>query len=411
MGWLQKNPLLGGLAIGAGTSLLSSLLSSALSPSQNTDTSATTPTGCTTQYYYTSDPNALADPCAIYNPSNTTTTNPATTTDNGLSALLSGLQSPTINITVPTTSATLPDIINTIPSSTVPLTPAYPQVTIPSTVAPITPAQVPATPTSDITPIATTSPIALSTNPGDISSEGQPDLSGDDTTPQDVVPITETLTSTYYYDDTSGDTPTASSTPLNQNPVPVPTGLHGDISTFGGGATIYANNRTANSETAGFFGTGSTVANLCAARPWATNFLSYVIPPTFFDSLCSLAGYGGGGASPSGGGSGGMQGTTNVSVAAPATQTAATTTNPYAPVATIWARPTSVSIGGRTTIFWTSQNVTACTESSSDGNFSGSSTSGGASTVALSGPVTFTIQCRGADGSMISNSTTVTIGI
>jgi len=230
------------------------------------------------------------------------------------------------------------------------------------------------------------------------------------------VPVSIALQSTLYYaNTTSPSTPSPSQTPLNQKKIPVPAnGVKGDIRSFGKGATIYANNRNDNTEVAGFFGSSSTAARLCQSRPWSKNFLSFVIPASFFDNLCTSAGYplGTSAGSAQGGGTGGStRASQKTSIGAPTSGTANGKLGTQQPQVKIWARPASVSIGGRTTIFWTSQYVTACTESSSDGNFSGSSTSGGASTVALSGPVTFTIQCRAIDGSMISGSTTVNIGI
>ncbi|HWP61187.1 MAG TPA: hypothetical protein VN495_01155 [Candidatus Paceibacterota bacterium] len=216
-------------------------------------------------------------------------------------------------------------------------------------------------------------------------------------------------TTTVYYDDTTGSaTPPPSQTALNQKTPTLPPpgqGLHGDLLSAGGGATIQATSVNGNSAVSGFFGIAGNATNLCLSRPWANNFLSYIIPPSFFDNICSLAGYPVGVVQAPGGG----QASTNVSVAPPQQQTTQYQTSSQAQ-AKIWANPASVSLGGRTTIFWTTQGVTSCVESSSDGNFSGNSTSGGASTVALSGPVTFTIKCNTPTGTPITNSATVTIG-
>jgi hypothetical protein len=359
--FIKDNPLIGGLALGAGMSLITTGLSALISGSGSSNNGGSSPYtyntgGCTTQYYYTSDQNALVDPCAIYSPTVSTSTN-VNSTD--LSSLLNSLNSS-----------------NTLPS----VTPSNPQNTI-----------------SDYLNNVASDTAGYGTG-GDVSSY--------------QTPISDILNSTVYYDNTTGsNTPDASSTPLN-NGAPAPAnGLTGNITTLGGGVTIYASNRTDTSQTSGFFGLNGAATQLCQSRPWASNFLSYVIPATFFDSLCNWAGYSTTSqqtpASPTAGSSG-QSGSQTISVGAP--QATTTYENTAQASATIWARPSVVSIGGRTNIFWISQNVTACTESSSDGNFSGSTTSGGASTVALSGPVTFTIECRGLDGAPVSNSTTVTIG-
>jgi PKD repeat protein len=242
-----------------------------------------------------------------------------------------------------------------------------------------------------------------------VGTVGTPGGDGSTSTP---VPISTVLNSTVYYDDTtSASTLDPSQTPLAQNATPAPgQGLKGDLLSAGGGATIYATNVSGNTEVSGFFGSNSAPAQLCQSRPWSTNFISHIIPATFFDNLCNLAGYPTGAQQSSTVPAGGSGGSQSVSVAPPQQTTQPQYTGAVQAAATIWARPPSVSLGGRTNIFWISQNVSSCTESSSDGNFSGSSTSGGASTVALSGPVTFTIKCLSLDGTTISNSTTVTIG-
>lgn len=365
------------LVLGAGMSLLTSLMSPSGGSNPSSGSNAYSNGVCTTQYYYTSNTNALFDPCAIYNPSGGSTTGTGGTTDN-VSGLLGGLN----------------------PSNS-------PGITLPSSTA------------GSISPY---SPLATIVTPSPSTSEPSITIATPDTgTTNTPVPVSDLLNNTQYYSNTTGtSTPSASQTPLNQNPVPVPTnGLHGDILSFGGGATIYASSRSGNTEISGFYGSTaggtsqSAAGRMCQSRPWANNFLSYVIPPTFFDNLCSWGGYQVGVVQTTGYGGGGGASTgsrsNNVSVPPPKSTTVYGTPTPAQ--AKIWARPASVSLGGRTTIFWTSQNVTSCTESSSDGNFSGQSTSGGASTVALSGATTFSIQCNTIDGKTISDSTTVQIGI
>lgn len=201
-------------------------------------------------------------------------------------------------------------------------------------------------------------------------------------------------------------------TSSNQNIIPIPPGgLRGDLRTFGGGATIIAGSRSGGTDVTGFIG-GSGAVGLCQSRPWAKNFLSYIIPPAFFDNLCTWAGYPVGQIQASTGYGSGSTDTSRTVTGpnAPGTTPSVAPVNMY-PEAKIRASPPSVNLGGRTTIFWTSRDVSSCEEWSSDGNFSGSTTSGGASTVALAGPVTFYMRCLGVDGIYITSSVTVNIGI
>lgn len=479
---LLKYGMIGMMGISA-VSMLSNLFGGSSNSSDNANTAAQSGT-CTTRFYYTSDVNALSDPCAQYNPSagtgNTAGTTP--TSDSGIADLLRNLGNNNPiggSNTTPLGSSPLSDILNSQnpgqnPSSgncpAVQLNPNCGMGMVPrdngldrngcqlpttcvtdlsntfnpmisstsrniasidTSFPPVNPINSSITSTNPIdqvqqsTAFPTSNPLATAyvpptTNTIDLGNAVNPNNATNTpyTSAPVPVPITQALTSTIYYNDTtSSATPPPSRTPLNQplsQQLPA-NGLHGDIRSFGKGVTIYATSRNANTVVAGFYGSGSTAGRLCQSRPWAKNFLSYVIPAAFFDNICSWAGYPNGAVSGSvqgGGGTGTFGGTVrNTSVGAP-TPVGGTQYPPgQQPQAKIWARPASVSIGGRTTIFWTSQFVTACTESSSDGNFSGSTVSGGASTVALSGPVTFTIKCRSIDGATISNSTTVTIGI
>ena len=187
--------------------------------------------------------------------------------------------------------------------------------------------------------------------------------------------------------------------------------MRGDVRTFGRGATIIAGSRSGGTDVTGFIG-GSGAVGLCQSRPWAKNFLSYIIPPAFFDNLCTWAGYPVGQIQASTGYGSGSTDTSRTVTGpnAPGTTPSVAPVNMY-PEAKIRASPPSVNLGGRTTIFWTSRDVSSCEEWSSDGNFSGSTTSGGASTVALAGPVTFYMRCLGVDGIYITSSVTVNIGI
>ncbi len=80
-----------------------------------------------------------------------------------------------------------------------------------------------------------------------------------------------------------------------------PQGARGDIVMGGGGVTVVAGTRDSGSnvEVAGFYGSGTgntqqsqgLIAGWCQTRPWAENFLSKIVAPTFFDGLCAARGY------------------------------------------------------------------------------------------------------------------------
>src|SRR3989338_5543738 len=208
---------------------------------------------------------------------------------------------------------------------------------------------------------------------------------------------------------------------LADSAVSLPWGTQGNIEIRGGGATVIANARDvqANTEVAGFYGGdtfGTTqpqgvVAKLCQSRPWAGAIVSFVIPPSFFDSLCAWRGY---------------QVGIPVPPPAPVTQTViiqqqasgqgttqseSTTVSTIPPEVDIWAVPAKVTLGGRTSIFWNTKGVASCTETSPDGSFNENSLSGGASTVPLSGPTTFTISCLTPDGKPVTDYVTVNLSI
>ncbi|HEY4517003.1 MAG TPA: hypothetical protein VJG64_03580 [Candidatus Paceibacterota bacterium] len=375
--FIKDNPLISGLGMGVGMSLLQSLMSPSGSSESSTDSGTYSSGYCTTQYYYTSNTSALTDPCALYS------------ADVGTSGTQTG-----------STSDSLSDLLKNLNSSN------SPGITIPSTTA------------GSISPYL---PIAAIDTSGTLAGSEPTITVAGDTGALTPVPVSDLLASNQFYtDNTSASTPSAAQTPLNQNPVPVPiNGLRGDIKSLGSGATIYASSRSGNTEISGFYGSTaggtpqSAAGKMCKSRPWSSNFLSYVIPSSFFDNLCSWGGYKVGTvqATGSGGGDGTSTGGGSNKTSIPAPKSETIYSNPVVAQAKIWARPASVSIGGRTTVFWTSANVTSCIESSSDGNFSGQSTSGGASTVPLSGATTFNIQCQTIDGKTISDSTTVQIGI
>lgn len=215
--------------------------------------------------------------------------------------------------------------------------------------------------------------------------------------------------------------------------------LSGDIRVSSSGATVIVENPDSqrNSVIAGFLGTNSDghdtqpqgiVQGWCKNRPWASNFLSFIIPASFFDGLCTLRGYSIG--QPS---IGGISSTATTSrpaisltqtsvtrrpVIRPATTTpprvAASSTPVYtlpAPQADIWAVPAAVPLGTRTTVYWNSKNVVSCLVSSPDGSFSHTSLSGGGATVPLSGATTFTISCDSADGQHATDFVTVRLSL
>lgn len=192
-------------------------------------------------------------------------------------------------------------------------------------------------------------------------------------------------------------------------------GLSGDIQYSTQDVTVLVNNvdTKGNTQVAGFYGTGASgqpqtvIGGMCAARPWSNNFLSFIIPPAFFDSLCTLRGYKVG---------------APVSAPAPSRSSsakpkptgtivpAATSSGPYVtPQADIWAVPAAVALGARTTVFWNAKGVTSCNETSPDGSFTQSTLSGGAATVPLSGATTYTISCITPSGDHITNYVTVNL--
>lgn len=487
--FIKDNPLISGIGLGAGMSLLQSLMSPSGGSYPSTGGNSPYSTGfCTTQYYDTSNANALSDPCARYNPS-TNTTCPTITTPLCLNGRLEAQPNDANNCPVASqcvpntcppfiTSACLSGTLVEQPkdSNNCPVAPVcktntstdgYTLSISPLTGAPpllVTAKFFSGTACDDAydlswgdgspdvtmtyTPPSFGSACALvalghnlthtyatagtytatllsgaslqftSTVTVTVGNVNSPTITTTDIGTNTPVPVSDLLNNTQYYTNTTNpSTPNASQTPLNQKNPPVPVnGLHGDLLSFGGGATIYAASRSGNVEVSGFYGRSGTSApqsiagGLCKSRPWSNNFLSNIIPPAFFDNLCTWSGYQVGAVQSSGAG---VQygGSSSNRVSVPAPRTTQPYSNPVVAQAKIWARPASVSLGGRTTIFWTSQNVSTCTESSSDGNFSGNSTSGGASTVPLSGATRFTIQCQTRDGQTVSDSTTVNIGI
>lgn len=217
---------------------------------------------------------------------------------------------------------------------------------------------------------------------------------------------------------------TATGTPASA--VGTSEGVLGDIRIIGNGVTILASNRDSiyNKQTAGFSGSfvasGATAqsvyTSLCASRPWATGFIATIVPPSFFDGLCSLRGYKVGGAGAKSTGAASASGaTTNV------TKKQKTTTPPaiglvvvdkkpdVIPEVDIWAVPASVSAGNRTTIFWSSKKAESCAVASGDGRFSQTGLSGGKASGALTTGTTFTISCTSSTGNHVNDFVTVNV--
>lgn len=198
-----------------------------------------------------------------------------------------------------------------------------------------------------------------------------------------------------------------------------PGGLRGDINARPTGATVFGGSRDTqgNVEVAGFYGASTfggqgsqgLVGAWCRSRPWASNFLSKIITPTFFDNICKARGYQVGAPPPA-------PAVVLQQVKKPktttATSTVATSTTPEVPPKVdIWAVPASVPLGGRTSIFWNTQGVANCTETSPNGGFNQNSLSGGAATQPITAATTFSISCLAPDGSHVTGSVTVNLKI
>lgn len=195
-------------------------------------------------------------------------------------------------------------------------------------------------------------------------------------------------------------------------------GTQGNIELTATRATLIARTRDteANTEVAGFYGSTATggeqsqgvVARLCQSRPWADSIVTYIIPPSFFDGLCTWRGYQVGAPPPP---------TPPAVLRKEEAKSVATTTSTAKPINTvtpevdIWAVPEKVPLGARTTIFWNTKGVETCTVTSPDGSFEEHALSGGAATVPLSGATTFSISCLAPDGTPVTDSLTVELSI
>ncbi len=209
--------------------------------------------------------------------------------------------------------------------------------------------------------------------------------------------------------------------PTSIGGIGAPSGLRGDIVASSQDATIIAGSRDgqANVEVSGFYGSqtfGSQsseglVSQWCRARPWASNFLSKIVAPTFFDGICKARGYQVGEPPPLPA----PPAQTALPAARPATTSVVTHVATSAPTVKsrvdIWAVPPSVPLGARTSIFWSTQGVVSCTQTSSDGHFNERSLAGGAATVPITEAISFYITCMVSDGTTISSSAVVNLKI
>jgi hypothetical protein len=229
--------------------------------------------------------------------------------------------------------------------------------------------------------------------------------------------------------------PTASST--EQAPIqPQGNGIHGDIKVDLDGATAFASNQDQldNQTVAAFYGIegmnvdpNAVAVRMCLTRPWVTNFLASIAPPAFFDGLCNLHGLNvttaiRASASSNAGPPSMSVDAASVSKASQvskahtivATTTATTTPVGYTgpdvpPQVQIWAVPTTVSSGSRSSLFWNTQGVYNCKITNPDGSFSQNTLSGGAATLALTADTTYTISCLKPDNTPDTAYTTIKI--
>ena len=190
-------------------------------------------------------------------------------------------------------------------------------------------------------------------------------------------------------------------------------GISGDLKIIGTAVTAFVSNRDAlnNAQVSGFYGqTAPTqaaavqvVTMMCRTRPWSSNFLSFIVPATFFDSICTLRGFPVG--QPVA-----KKAATSSGSSSPKAKTTAPPPKPYVkPKVDVWAVPESVRSGFRTSIFWEANGVESCVVVSSDGTFSENSLSGHAPSMPLTAATTFTMTCQTATSTPAIDRVTVNI--
>lgn len=231
--------------------------------------------------------------------------------------------------------------------------------------------------------------------------------------PEEAAAMAEAATST-------DETTAQAGAGLSGEQVALQSGTRGDIVVTDGGATIVAQARdvSANTEVAGFYGSDTfggqpkgVIAGMCQNRPWAGSIVSFVIPPAFFDSLCAWRGYKVG-TPPAAPDAARASSEKAVPAAPPAQAPAPQPSEPEVPPQVeIWAVPERVPLGTRTSIFWHTKGVESCSITSPDGSFNESTLSGGAATVPLYGPTTFTISCLTPSGAPVTDYVTVQLAI
>ncbi|MEK7132997.1 MAG: hypothetical protein AAB830_02990 [Patescibacteria group bacterium] len=202
---------------------------------------------------------------------------------------------------------------------------------------------------------------------------------------------------------------TPSPAPVQNQIAPLPSGAKGGIQLTATGISIQAGVRdvSRNTESAGFFASNvpqntqpqGFIERICLVRPWQSPLISYSIPASLFDNLCSSKGLRAG-VLPGAAASVTVPVSTQPKAVAP---TATSTTPSIALKADIWAVPVSVPFGARTSIFWNAKGVSSCVVSSPDGTLSEKSISGNVATAPLTGPTFFIISCLAPDGSRVNN--------
>ncbi|HEY4514050.1 MAG TPA: hypothetical protein VJH69_01865 [Candidatus Paceibacterota bacterium] len=203
---------------------------------------------------------------------------------------------------------------------------------------------------------------------------------------------------------------------------PIVPGAGGDIQLTTTGATISAEivDARRNIQFSAFFGAKTLTEaprtlpeRMCIVRPWMHPPVAQKIPVYIFDGICSEKGYKTG--LPAAVAAASIQPTASTKPAMTISPTTIATTSvampTIKPAAAIWAVPDSVPLGSRTTIFWNSQGVISCTQTSPDGNFTGNTKSGRESTVAITGPTTYIISCLAPDSSHVTDYVRVNLEI
>lgn len=207
-----------------------------------------------------------------------------------------------------------------------------------------------------------------------------------------------------------------SSSIVNGGAIRLPDGRVGTIVVTDKGVTIVASVRadTGDSAVAGFFGRSgkgglSLGARICASRPWSSGFISKIIPPSFFDGICSAVGNKAGVTAAHTDRETTTPRSTERIVISQVNLPQASTTDPDTlnPQVNIWAQPPTVRLGARTNIYWTSTDVKTCAVTGP--SFSEGALLGGAATVPLSEDSLFTIRCVTAGGKMVTKSVRVSI--